>query len=174
MFSKSGPQYIMLVDATTVLSHSCLVGGLKSPHRRTMSEDTSKDNQPESNEPQSDWTNRPAKVPILSSVIPQKFATLPRQWAPGDERAESWDSSGTATGASSKSAEGRRDGKKKDKVSLFERVTGKKDAKRSERHSQEISDWSVEGRGSDVPQTLAPGYESTNPFRVGSHAPEQR
>lgn len=164
----------MLVDATTVLSHSCLVGGLKSPHRRTMSEDTSKDNQPESNEPQSDWTNRPAKVPILSSVIPQKFATLPRQWAPGDERAEVWDSSGTATGASSKSAEGRRDGKKKDKVSLFERVTGKKDAKRSERHSQDISDWSVEGRGSEVPQTLAPGYESTNPFRVGSHAPEQR
>lgn len=140
-----------------------------------MSVDTSKDSQPESTEPKIDWTNRPTTEPVMSSAIPQKFATLPRQWAPGDERAEAWDSASTAKGTYSKTAEGRKDGKKKDKVSLLERVTGKKDAKRLERHSQDISDWGLESRGSDgVPQTMAPSYESTNPFRVGSHPPEQR
>ncbi|XP_073451891.1 rab11 family-interacting protein 2 [Aquarana catesbeiana] len=149
-------------------------GGLKSPHRRTMSVDTSKDSQPESTESKIDWINRPTTESVMSSAIPQKFATLPRQWAPGDERAEAWDSSSTAKGTYSKT-EGRKDGKKKDKVSLLERVTGKKDAKRSERHSQDISDWGLESRGSDgVPQTMAPSYESTNPFRVGSHPTEQR
>lgn len=149
-------------------------GGLKSPHRRTMSVDTSKDNQPESIESRGDWSSHPAAEQVVSSSIPQKFATLPRQWAPGDERAEVWDSS-AAIGTYPKTSEGRRDGKKKDKVSLFERVTGKKDAKRSERHSQDISDWALEKRSSDVaPQTLASSYESTNPFRVGSHPPEQR
>ncbi|XP_072280470.1 rab11 family-interacting protein 2 [Pyxicephalus adspersus] len=147
-------------------------GGLKSPHRRTMSVDTSKDNQAESIQPRSDWSSH---EPVLSSPIPQKFATLPRQWAPGDERAEIWDSSGTAPGTYSKTMEGRRDGKKKEKVSLFERVTGKKDAKRLERQSQDTSDWGPESRGLDgALQTLAPSYESTNPFRVGSHPPEQR
>ncbi|XP_018429780.1 PREDICTED: rab11 family-interacting protein 2 [Nanorana parkeri] len=149
-------------------------GGLKSPHRRAMSVDTSKDGQPETSEPGGDWTSHPATERVLSSSIPQKFATLPRQWAPGDERAEVWDSS-TATATHSKTSEGRRDGKKKDKVSLFERVTGKKDAKRSERHNQDLSDWGLENRGSEVvPQTLAPNYQSTNPFRVGSHPPEPR
>lgn len=145
-------------------------GGLKSPHRRAMSVDTSKDGQPETSEPRSDWTSHPAAERVLSSAIPQKFATLPRQWAPGDERAEVWDSS-TATATHSKPSEGRRDGKKKDKVSLFERVTGKKDAKRSERHNQDASDWGPENRGSDV---VPPNYESTNPFRVGSHPAEPR
>lgn len=137
-----------------------------------MSVDTSKDGQPESSESSRDWSSHPATEQVLSSSIPQKFATLPRQWAPGDERAEARDGS-SAAGTHSKTSEGRRDGKKKDKVSLFERVTGKKDAKRSERHSQDLSDWGLENRGSDV-GPLAPSYESTNPFRVGSHPPEQR
>ncbi|XP_068111374.1 rab11 family-interacting protein 2 [Hyperolius riggenbachi] len=144
--------------------------GLKSPHRRTMSVDTSKDGQPESSEPKKEHSARAIPEAVLTGSIPQKFATLPRQWAPGDDRAEAWDNSGsgTAAGVYAKTLEGRKDGKKKDKFSLFDRVTGKKDAKRSDRNSQEISDWSLDSQAQSVT------YESTNPFRVGSHPPELR
>ncbi|KAM9326211.1 rab11 family-interacting protein 2 [Gastrophryne carolinensis] len=149
-------------------------GGLKSPHRRTMSADTSKDGLPESSEARNDWSSKTLNEPAVSAPIPQKFATLPRQWAPGDDRTEVWSSSGTVA-ASSKTTEGRKEGKKKEKVSLFERVTGKKDAKRSDRHSQDISDWSLEGRSSNgSSHTQTSNFESTNPFRVGSHPQDLR
>ncbi|XP_075071666.1 rab11 family-interacting protein 2 [Mixophyes fleayi] len=149
-------------------------GNLKSPHRRTLSADTSKDNPHEGNDSRVDWTGVSGNDPVLGASIPHKFATLPRQWAPNDDHSEALESAGrggtgsTSLGFFSKTAEGKKEGKKRDKVSLFERVTGKKEAKRSDRHSQDISDWGLESR------TQMSSYESTNPFRVGSHVSEQR
>lgn len=145
-------------------------GSLNSPHRRTISVDTSKDNPPENQDPEVSWTGGNNKDPVPSNSLPQKFATLPRQWAPGDERTEGWERS-AISGFFSKTVDGKKDGKKKEKVSLFERVTGKKEGKRPERHSQDLSDWTLESRTSE---NVTTNYESTNPFRVGSRAPEQR
>ncbi|XP_056389143.1 rab11 family-interacting protein 2 isoform X2 [Hyla sarda] len=148
-------------------------GSLNSPHRRTMSVDAPKDNPPESRGSDVSWTGESNKDPVPGSSLPQKFATLPRQWAPGDERTEAWERSATS-GIFSKTADGKKDVKKKDKVSLFDRVTGKKEGKRPERHSQDISDWTVESRSSEGATQQTTNYESTNPFRVGSRAPELR
>ncbi|XP_069835769.1 rab11 family-interacting protein 2 [Dendropsophus ebraccatus] len=149
-------------------------GSLNSPHRRTMSADTAKDEPPESRDPDVIWTGGSShKDPAPISSLPQKFATLPRQWAPGDERTEGWERS-AASGIFSKTADGKKEVKKKDKVSLFERVTGKKEGKRPERHSQDISDWTLESRTSEGGTQQTTNYESTNPFRTGSRAPELR
>ncbi|KAG9466328.1 hypothetical protein GDO78_016794 [Eleutherodactylus coqui] len=148
-------------------------GSFNSPHRRTMSVDAPKDNPPESQNLEVSWTGGNNKDPVPSASLPQKFATLPRQWAPGDERIEGWERS-TTSGIFSKTADGKKDGKKKEKVSLFERVTGKKEGKRPERHSQDISDWTLESRTSEGVTQQTANYESTNPFRVGSRATEQR
>ncbi|XP_044154671.1 rab11 family-interacting protein 2 isoform X1 [Bufo gargarizans] len=139
-------------------------GSLNSPHRRTMSVDTSRHHPPEIQDHVVSWTGGNNKDPVPGTSLPQKFATLPRQWAPGDER---------TSGIISRTADGKKDGKKKEKVSLFERVTGKKEGKRPERHSQDISDWTQENRtqgGVTLPTT---NYESTNPFWVGSRTQEQ-
>ncbi|OCT71307.1 hypothetical protein XELAEV_18034285mg [Xenopus laevis] len=156
-------------------------GSIKSPHRRTMSVDTSK---AETNPTGSDWTIGGSSEgdPSVSPTLPQKFATLPRQWTPYVDKNNSWEASGkaapgnTSVGLFSKSGEGKKEAKKKDKVSLFERVTGKKEGKRQ---SQENLDW-----GSDVrsPDSVAPpkssGFDSTNPFltnyRMGNQATDQR
>ncbi|KAM3912937.1 rab11 family-interacting protein 2 [Leptodactylus fuscus] len=146
-------------------------GGLNSPHRRTMSVDTPKDNPLESRDPDVSWQSG-HKDPVSNTTLPHKFATLPRQWAPGDERTESWERSATS-GIFSRTSDGKKDMKKKEKVSLFERVTGKKDGKRPERHSQDTSDWTLENRTPEGVTQPTTTYESTNPFRVGSRLLEQ-
>ncbi|XP_073540704.1 rab11 family-interacting protein 2 [Phyllobates terribilis] len=139
-------------------------GSLHSPHRRTMSIDASKDKPSENRDPEVSWSGGIHKLPGPIASLPQKFATLPRQWAPGDERTERWERS-AAPENFSRAANVKKNGKKKEKVSLFERVTGKKDGKRPERPSPDISDWTPEG---------GTNYETTNPFWVGSRAQEQR
>ncbi|OCT69741.1 hypothetical protein XELAEV_18036665mg [Xenopus laevis] len=157
------------------------IGSIKSPNRRTMSVDTSK---AESNPTGSDWTiaGNTETDPSVSPTLPQKFATLPRQWTPYVDKNNSWETGGQAApgnssvGLFSKFGEGKKEVKKKDKISLFGRVTGKKEGKRQ---SQENLDW-----GSDVrsPDSVAPpkasGFDSTNPFltnyRMGNQATDQR
>ncbi|XP_053306256.1 rab11 family-interacting protein 2 [Spea bombifrons] len=155
-------------------------GFLKSPHRRTMSADTSQTGPAESTG--GEWTlgGDPDPAPAAAHALPQKFATLPRQWAPYEDHGAAQDGSLTGSaslGLFSKPAEGKKEGRKKDKVSLFDRVTGKKEGKKSERPNHE--DWSPDTRIPDgSSQPPADGYESTNPFaanfRMGGQAPEQR
>uniref|UniRef100_A0A8C5QNI9 RAB11 family interacting protein 2 n=1 Tax=Leptobrachium leishanense TaxID=445787 RepID=A0A8C5QNI9_9ANUR len=151
-------------------------GNLKSPHRRTMSVDTSQSStdKPSTTGEECTIGEDPGPTPRPGPVLPPKFATLPRQWAPYDDHGEI--SSSSTSGSTSlglfKSAEGKKDGKKKDKVSLFDRVTGKKDGKRPERLNSD--DWTSD----NIPQPLLPGYQSTNPFsanfRMGIQVHEQR
>ncbi|XP_062070148.1 rab11 family-interacting protein 2 isoform X2 [Lepus europaeus] len=143
-------------------------GSLKSPHRRTLSFDTSKMNQPDSivDEGESSFERQNDPFTNVTASLPQKFATLPRKKNPFEESSESWDSS---MNLFSKSIEVRKENKreKREKVSLFERVTGKKDSRRSDK---------LHNGGSDSPCDLkSPNafsenrqdyfdYESTNPF----------
>ncbi|XP_002718728.2 rab11 family-interacting protein 2 isoform X1 [Oryctolagus cuniculus] len=143
-------------------------GSLKSPHRRTLSFDTSKMNQPDSivDEGESSFERQNDPFTNVTASLPQKFATLPRKKNPFEESSESWDSS---MNLFSKSIEVRKENKreKREKVSLFERVTGKKDSRRSDK---------LNNGGSDSPCDLkSPNafsenrqdyfdYESTNPF----------
>ncbi|EFB13657.1 hypothetical protein PANDA_003425, partial [Ailuropoda melanoleuca] len=143
-------------------------GSLKSPHRRTLSFDTSKMNQPDSSvdEGESSLGRQNDPFTNVTASLPQKFATLPRKKNPFEESSESWDSS---MNLFSKSVEVRKENKreKREKVSLFERVTGKKDSRRSDK---------LNNGGSDSPCDLkSPNafsenrqdyfdYESTNPF----------
>nr|XP_058908899.1 rab11 family-interacting protein 2 isoform X2 [Kogia breviceps] len=143
-------------------------GSLRSPHRRTLSFDTSKMNQPDSSvgEGESSFGRQNDPFTNVTASLPQKFATLPRKKNPFEESSESWDSS---MNLFSKSTEVRKENKreKREKVSLFERVTGKKDSRRSDR---------LNNGGSDSPCDLkSPNafsenrqdyfdYESTNPF----------
>ncbi|XP_024611771.1 rab11 family-interacting protein 2 isoform X3 [Neophocaena asiaeorientalis asiaeorientalis] len=143
-------------------------GSLRSPHRRTLSFDTSKMNQPDSSvgEGESSFGRQNDPFTNVTASLPQKFATLPRKKNPFEESNESWDSS---MNLFSKSTEVRKENKreKREKVSLFERVTGKKDSRRSDR---------LNNGGSDSPCDLkSPNafsenrqdyfdYESTNPF----------
>ncbi|NXM60440.1 RFIP2 protein, partial [Illadopsis cleaveri] len=140
-------------------------GSLKSPHRRTLSVDTSKMSQLDStvDETAREAQNDPFNV---SASLPQKFATLPRQKNPFEESPATWDQN---INLFSKPVEIRKDIKKekKEKVSLFERVTGKKDSKRSDKLSNGGSESST-----DLKSPSAFGeahqesfdYDSTNPF----------
>uniref|UniRef100_A0A5F4WLU0 Rab11 family-interacting protein 2 n=1 Tax=Callithrix jacchus TaxID=9483 RepID=A0A5F4WLU0_CALJA len=143
-------------------------GSLKSPHRRTLSFDTSKMNQPDSIVDEGELCFRGQNDPFtnVTASLPQKFATLPRKKNPFEESSETWDSSMSLF---SKPIEIRKENKreKREKVSLFERVTGKKDSRRSDK---------LNNGGSDSPCDLkSPNafsenrqdyfdYESTNPF----------
>lgn len=143
-------------------------GSLKSPHRRTLSFDTSKMNQPDSivDEGELSFGRQNDLFTNVTASLPQKFATLPRKKNPFEESSESWDSS---MNLFSKSIEVRKENKreKREKVSLFERVTGKKESRRSDK---------LNNGGSDSPCDLkSPNafsenrqdyfdYESTNPF----------
>ncbi|XP_042763692.1 rab11 family-interacting protein 2 isoform X6 [Panthera leo] len=143
-------------------------GSLKSPHRRTLSFDTSKMNQPDSSVDEGDSSFGRQNDPFtnVTASLPQKFATLPRKKNPFEDSSESWDSS---MNLFSKPVEVRKENKreKREKVSLFERVTGKKDSRRSDK---------LNNGGSDSPCDLkSPNafsenrqdyfdYESTNPF----------
>ncbi|KAM9197501.1 rab11 family-interacting protein 2 isoform 2-T3 [Dugong dugon] len=143
-------------------------GSLKSPHRRTLSFDTSKTNQHDNSVDEgesSSFGRQNDQFTNVTASLPQKFATLPRKKNPFEESSESWDSS---VNLFSKSIEVRKENKreKREKVSLFERVTGKKD-----RRSDKLNNG-----GSDSPCDLkSPNafsenrqdyfdYESTNPF----------
>lgn len=143
-------------------------GSLKSPHRRTLSFDTSKMNQPDSSvdegEPSFGRQNDP--LTNVTASLPPKFATLPRKKNPFEESSESWDSSMTLF---SKSTEVRKENKreKREKVSLFERVTGKKDSRRSDKLNNGAADSPCDLKSpnafSDNRQDYF-DYESTNPF----------
>lgn len=102
----------------------------------------------------------------VSASLPQKFATLPRQKNPFEENPISWDQN---AGLFSKTNEIKKDIKreKKEKVSLFERVTGKKDSKRSERLSNGGSDGSTDLKSPSVFGENHQGsfdFDPTNPF----------
>ncbi|XP_034993936.1 rab11 family-interacting protein 2 [Zootoca vivipara] len=140
-------------------------GNVKSPHRRTLSADTTKVSQPlDDCDSAFGAQNDPFKN--VSASLPQKFATLPRQKNPFEESPMSWDQN---VGLFSKPAEIKKDVKKerKEKVSLFERVTGKKDSKRSDRLSNGGSDASADLKS---PSALGENhqdsfdFDSTNPF----------
>lgn len=100
----------------------------------------------------------------VTASLPQKFATLPRKKNPFEESSESWDSSVTLF---SKPVEGRKENKreKREKVSLFERVTGKKDSRRSDKLNNGDSPCDLQS-----PNAFSENrrdyfdYESTNPF----------
>lgn len=102
----------------------------------------------------------------VTASLPQKFATLPRKKNPFEESSEPWDSS---VNLFSKPAEVRRENKreKRERVSLFERVTGKKDSRRPEKLNNGGSDGPCDLKS---PSALNENrqdyfdYESTNPF----------
>ncbi|XP_074089659.1 rab11 family-interacting protein 2 isoform X3 [Macrotis lagotis] len=143
-------------------------GSLKSPHRRTLSADTSKINQPDSivDEGESSFGTQNDPFTNVTASLPQKFATLPRKKNPFEESSESWDS---GVNLFSKSVEVKKENKreKREKVSLFERVTGKKDSRRSDKLSNGGSDSSCDLKS---PNAFGENrqdyfdYESTNPF----------
>lgn len=143
-------------------------GSLKSPHRRTLSFDTSKMNHPDRSvdEGAPSFGRQNDPFTNVSASLPQKFATLPRKKNPFEESSESWDSSMTSF---SKSAEARKENKreKREKVSLFERVTGKKDGRRSEKlnngTAESPCDLKSPSAFSENRQNYF-DYESTNPF----------
>uniref|UniRef100_A0A5F8GZ87 Rab11 family-interacting protein 2 n=1 Tax=Monodelphis domestica TaxID=13616 RepID=A0A5F8GZ87_MONDO len=143
-------------------------GSLKSPHRRTLSADTSKINQPDSivDEGESFFGTQNDPFTNVTASLPQKFATLPRKKNPFEESSESWDS---GVSLFSKSVDVKKENKreKREKVSLFERVTGKKDSRRSDKLSNGGSDSSCDLKS---PNAFGENrqdyfeYESTNPF----------
>ncbi|XP_036078327.1 rab11 family-interacting protein 2 isoform X3 [Rousettus aegyptiacus] len=143
-------------------------GSLKSPHRRTLSFDTSKMNQPDSSVDEGESTFGRQNDPFtnVTASLPQKFATLPRKKNPFEESSESWDSS---MNLFSKSVEVRKENKreKRERVSLFERVTGKKDSRRSDKLNNGASsspcDLKSPSAFSENRQDYF-NYESTNPF----------
>uniref|UniRef100_A0A8C5SQH8 Rab11 family-interacting protein 2 n=1 Tax=Laticauda laticaudata TaxID=8630 RepID=A0A8C5SQH8_LATLA len=142
-------------------------GNLKSPQRRTLSADTTKVSQLDNTGDDSDSAFI-VQDPFInvSASLPQKFATLPRQKNPFEENLLSWEHN---VGLFSKSAEIKKENKKekKEKVSLFERVTGKKEGKRSDRLSNGGSEGSSDLKS---PSPFAEShqdsfdFDSTNPF----------
>lgn len=128
--------------------------------------DASKVNQPDNTIDDSDSAFGAQNDPFtnVSASLPQKFATLPRQKNPFEESSVSWDHN-----LFSRHAEIKKDTKKekKEKVSLFERVTGKKDSKRSDRLSNGGSDGSTDLKS---PSAFGENYQdafdfgSANPF----------
>ncbi|XP_034364097.1 rab11 family-interacting protein 2 isoform X1 [Arvicanthis niloticus] len=165
--STVGPTHLLSrqIDSFGVVPES---GSLKSPHRRTLSFDTSKLNQPGSivDEGEHSFGRQSDPFTNVTASLPQKFATLPRKKNPFEESSEPWDSSMSSF---SKPVEVRKESKrdKREKVSLFERVTGKRESRRSDK---------LNNGGSDSPCDLkSPSafsenrqdyfeYESTNPF----------
>ncbi|KAF6111005.1 RAB11 family interacting protein 2 [Phyllostomus discolor] len=143
-------------------------GSLKSPHRRTLSFDTSKMTQPDSSveESESSFGRQSDPFTNVTASLPQKFATLPRKKNPFEESSEPWDSNVTLF---SKSMEARKENKreKREKVSLFERVTGKKDSRRSDKLNNGAAgspcDLKSPNAFSEHRQDCF-DYESTNPF----------
>ncbi|XP_007518525.1 rab11 family-interacting protein 2 isoform X1 [Erinaceus europaeus] len=143
-------------------------GSLKSPHRRTLSFDTSKMNQPYSSVDEGELSFGRQNDPFtnVTASLPQKFATLPRKKNPFEESSESWDGS---INVFSKSVEVRKENKreKREKVSLFERVTGKKDSRRSDKLNNGLSNSPCDLKS---PNAFSENrqdyfdYESTNPF----------
>ncbi|XP_043568780.1 rab11 family-interacting protein 2 [Chiloscyllium plagiosum] len=121
----------------------------KSPHRRSQSMDTSKVDQFDLISVTKNGTD-PAKPPAdpfskQDLYIPQKAATLPRSRNPFDNCSSSWKVTDTSfeTTTNYKHPEIKRETKRdkeKDKISLFARVTGKKDVKKSEKASNVKSD----------------------------------
>lgn len=102
----------------------------------------------------------------VSASLPQKFATLPRQKNPFEESPATWDQN---ISLFSKPVEIRKEIKKekKEKVSLFERVTGKKDSKRSDKLSNGGSESSSELKSPSAfgeAHQESFDYDSTNPF----------
>nr|XP_020843847.1 rab11 family-interacting protein 2 isoform X2 [Phascolarctos cinereus] len=143
-------------------------GSLKSPHRRTLSADTSKINQPDSivDEGESSFGTQNDPFTNVTASLPQKFATLPRKKNPFEESSESWDS---GVNLFSKSVEVKKENKreKREKVSLFERVTGKKDSRRSDKLSNGGSDSSFDLKSPNAFMENRQDYfdyDSTNPF----------
>ncbi|NWU09321.1 RFIP2 protein, partial [Cephalopterus ornatus] len=141
-------------------------GSLKSPHRRTLSVDTSKMNQLDSTVDEAALEAQNDPFTNVSASLPQKFATLPRQKNPFEESPAPWEQNITLF---SKPVEIRKELKKekKEKVSLFERVTGKKDSKRSDKvnngGSDTCSDLKSPGALGEAQQESVE-YEPTNPF----------
>ncbi|XP_078422156.1 rab11 family-interacting protein 2 isoform X2 [Cetorhinus maximus] len=114
----------------------------KSPHRRSQSMDTSKVNQFDLisvTKNGSDATKSPADSFSKQGVyVTQKAATLPRSRNPFDNSNDSWQIRDThlETTANYRHPEIKRETKRdkeKEKISLFARVTGKKDVKKSEK-----------------------------------------
>ncbi|NWU62948.1 RFIP2 protein, partial [Pterocles burchelli] len=141
-------------------------GNLKSPHRRTLSVDTSKGNQLDSTVDETALEAQNDPFTNVSASLPQKFATLPRQKNPFEESPATWDQN---ISLFSKPVEIRKEIKKekKEKVSLFERVTGKKDSRRSDKLSNGGSDSCTDLKSpSAFGETHQESfdYESTNPF----------
>ncbi|NXG75171.1 RFIP2 protein, partial [Baryphthengus martii] len=141
-------------------------GNLKSPHRRTSSIDTSKMSQLDSTVDETALEAQNDPFTNVSASLPQKFATLPRQKNPFEESPATWDQN---ISLFSKPVEIRKEIKKekKEKVSLFERVTGKKDTKRSDKLSNGGSDISTDLKSpSAFGETHQESfdYDSTNPF----------
>nr|KAF6322792.1 RAB11 family interacting protein 2 [Pipistrellus kuhlii] len=143
-------------------------GSLKSPPRRTLSFDTSKMNQPDRSvdEGAPSFGRQNDPFTNVTASLPQKFATLPRKKNPFEESSESWDSSMTLF---SKSIEARKENKreKREKVSLFERVTGKKDSRRADKLNNGAAESPCDLKS---PNAFSENrqdyfdYESTNPF----------
>lgn len=143
-------------------------GGLKSPHRRTLSADTSKMNQLDNTADESESASKAQNDPFtnVSASLPQKFATLPRQKNPFEESPASWDQN---ISLFSRPVEIKKEIKKekKEKVSLFERVTGKKDSKKLDKLSNGGSDSSTDLKspsafGASHKESF--DYDSRNPF----------
>ncbi|XP_019411666.1 PREDICTED: rab11 family-interacting protein 2 [Crocodylus porosus] len=143
-------------------------GSIKSPHRRTLSADTSKMNQDDSTvgEKESGFEAQNDPFTNVSASLPQKFATLPRQKNPFEENPSSWDQN---INLFSKPVEIKKETRKekKEKVSLFERVTGKKDSKKSDKLSNGGSESSTDLKSpsafGEIHQESF-NYDSTNPF----------
>ncbi|XP_032081053.1 rab11 family-interacting protein 2 isoform X2 [Thamnophis elegans] len=143
-------------------------GNLKSPHRRTLSADTTKVSQLDNTGDDSDSAFTAQNDPFtnVSASLPQKFATLPRQKNPFEENPLSWEQN---VGLFSKPPEIKKENKKekKEKVSLFERVTGKKEGKRSDRLSNGGSEGSSDLKSPSPFAESQQGsfvFDSTNPF----------
>ncbi|XP_048407052.1 rab11 family-interacting protein 2 isoform X2 [Stegostoma tigrinum] len=148
----------------------------KSPHRRSQSMDTSKVNQFDLISVTKNGSD-PAKPPAdpfskQGSYISQKAATLPRSRNPFDNSSSSWQirDASFETTANYRHPEIKQETKRdkeKDKISLFARVTGKKDVKKSEKASNIKSDSIID------PNPLNPfsgnfhsscEFDSKNPF----------
>ncbi|XP_013920750.1 PREDICTED: rab11 family-interacting protein 2-like, partial [Thamnophis sirtalis] len=136
--------------------------------RRTLSADTTKVSQLDNTGDDSDSAFAAQNDPFtnVSASLPQKFATLPRQKNPFEENPLSWEQN---VGLFSKPPEVKKENKKekKEKVSLFERVTGKKEGKRSDRLSNGGSEGSSDLKSPSPFAESQQGsfvFDSTNPF----------
>ncbi|XP_078079370.1 rab11 family-interacting protein 2 isoform X1 [Mustelus asterias] len=146
----------------------------KSPHRRSQSMDTSKVNQFDLvsvTKNGSDSTKSTADPFSKQGVyVPQKAATLPRSRNPFDNSSDSWQIRDThlETTANYRHPEIKRETKRdkeKEKISLFARVTGKRDVRKSEK----ITNVKAEGFSDAKPPNPFSGnfhgsFDSKNPF----------